>query len=233
MPITSAIRPERRTSTTASGSAGRHDPTGETRSASATASSPTARDPLTSTQSPGRRSPRSSATAASTSSTARTSPMLRGAGEIASRERPDRDEHLDAGARGRLADLAVERGGLGAELGHAAEHGDEPAARPPLPKVHDRGLHRDRIGVVAVVQRAGRRRPARAPRRASGRERRPVRPRPRGRSAGRARAYAAIAASAFVALWREVKLKRARDEPAADVDVELDLAAGRAKRRRG
>ncbi len=51
-----------------------------------------------------------------------------------------------------LADLAMEGRGAGAELVHVAEDGDARPLAGDLAEVVDRGLHRDGIGVVGVVQ---------------------------------------------------------------------------------
>src|SRR5436190_1150982 len=64
--------------------------------------------------------------------------------------RADADQQTDLGLARPRTDLAVIAGGIGAELGHLAEHGDPPAV-PDRGEVVERGAHRDRVGVVAVV----------------------------------------------------------------------------------
>ncbi len=111
------------------------------RGARLTACSPTPRDALTSTVSPGR-------TSLSTSGDG-----LLGVGDRAvaghvRRQRPDGDHDVGAPARVR-ADLLVVGDLVGAELEHVAEHGDAPARRTG--ELVEGGAHRHRVGVVAVV----------------------------------------------------------------------------------
>ena len=91
---------------------------------SATTSSPTEREPLTSTTSPGR------------SSLAQPGGRLGGGRDpvaaVGARELADGDHLLDAELAQQRADLARGRPArLGAELGHLAEHRDAPACRAP------------------------------------------------------------------------------------------------------
>ena len=50
-----------------------------------------------------------------------------------------------------LADLPVKRGRARTELGHLAENGDPAASARALGEVGQRRAHRDRVGVVGVV----------------------------------------------------------------------------------
>ena len=89
---------------------------------SATTSSPTERDPLTSTTSPGRRRSRRSADGLGGS--------VRPGYRRSRGERADGDDVADPELAQQGADLTVVGGRAGAELGHLAEHGDR-AGFPP------------------------------------------------------------------------------------------------------
>ena len=128
--------------------------------AGAMPSSATERDALTSTASPAGR--------ASSGRRERSGGVrLPRVGPVAARELADR-EHLDPELVRQLRDLAVMPLGVLAELGHAAEDREAPAARPPLGEVPQRRLHRGRVRVVGVVDdeaAAGERQLLAAPRR--------------------------------------------------------------------
>ncbi len=107
-----------------------------------------AREPLTSTQSPG---PQHAAERGEPALDGRRPAGGRHAAralQVAARERPDRHEHVHARARGRRADLAVVGGRAGAELGHVAENGHLAALAGPLAQMLERGRHRERVRVV-------------------------------------------------------------------------------------
>src|SRR4051812_33650355 len=71
-------------------------------------------------------------------------------GLIAAGRLANADQQVDALSTGAGADLAVVALCAGAELGHLPQHGDPPpfAQRG---EVAQRGAHRDRVGVVAVI----------------------------------------------------------------------------------
>ena len=115
------------------------------RQLSATASRPAEREPLTRTASPG-----SSCAASSSAASSGVGDELVGvvvAGRLA-----DADQEVDAGGAGVLADLAVVAGGV---RRRARAISPSTAIRRAAPsrrrEVVERGAHRDRVGVVAVV----------------------------------------------------------------------------------
>ena len=70
------------------------------------------------------------------------------------RQRPNGHEDVDAGRGRLLTELGVELPLLGPQLQHVAEHGDATGAvggGGSGLEVVEGGAHRDRIGVVAVV----------------------------------------------------------------------------------
>ena len=109
--------------------------------ASATTSSPTAREPLIRTTSPGW-----------TSSGARSAAFVC-VGDpltaVRARELPDSEHDVDSEIAHELADLLVVLGRRRAELGHLAEHRD--GAALVLREVLERCAHRRRVRVVRVV----------------------------------------------------------------------------------
>ena len=132
------------------------------------------------------------------------------------------------------------RGASGPSSRHLAEHGDR--ARPRLEggEVVERRAHRDRVGVVAVVDRGRSRRRAR--RRSPRRREKPIPAapaRPSPPSGSPSATPAAIAARALVRLWASAKGKleallarrasrpapRSRPSPTRDL-ARLDVAAG-------
>ena len=118
----------------------------------ATASSPTAREPLTSTTSPGRRSPRARSQPPRRPCRPRAASTPSRAGRVPARERADGDELGDAGARDLLADLAVE-GRRASSPSSAISPSTATRRRPPASSARcvERRAHRDRVRVVAVV----------------------------------------------------------------------------------
>src|SRR5438105_600856 len=86
--------------------------------------------------------------------------------QVVVRERTDGDERVDAEAGGHGADLAVVARSLLAQLGHVAEDRDLPPPAGAIVEQRERGAHRDRVRVVAVVDEqaaAGERRLVAAP----------------------------------------------------------------------
>ena len=170
--------------------------------ASVRRSSPTERDPLTSTASPGSSRRSTSGTAASASGAQRVRRVL-------ARQLADADQRLDPEAAGQRPDLAVVAGGVRAQLLHLAEHGHPPASG-------GRAGHARRPGARAPrASRSGWRCSSRSRRRFRRRARptpragartlspAPDAPSPAGRIRGRCRS--AIAQSAFVRLWASAK----------------------------
>ena len=122
-------------------------------SASATTSSPTPREPLTSRTSPGRdqlagQRRRLARVGDRVALAVEAVEHLRGA-------RPDGHQHVDPGRRGVGADVAVVVVLGRPELEHVAEHGDAPAGGLVVREVVECGAHRERVGVVAVVDDRG------------------------------------------------------------------------------
>ena len=73
------------------------------------------------------------------------------AGEVAARMIPDREQLVDPELGRGLAHLSVVGGSGPAELGHRAEDGHAAASLRALGQVRQRRPHRDRVGVVGVV----------------------------------------------------------------------------------
>ena len=129
-------------------------------SARHTTSRPTPREALTSTTSPGASSSGSSAAAASASATGSPPPSKRSA--IAAASGPTVTSTSTPASSAVRADLVVEPALVGTELEHVAEHRDARRCRRGRCRgeVVERGAHRHRVGVVAVVDQRARRRAA-------------------------------------------------------------------------
>ena len=122
-------------------------------SASVTISSPTPRDPLTSTTSPAPTSSGSSAAASPASSSACDSPS--NSLEHRGGARAHRHQQLDPGGRRVGADLAVVLVLGGAELEHVAQDRHAAALGMLRGEIVKGGAHGERVGVVAVVDDEG------------------------------------------------------------------------------
>ena len=117
-------------------------------SLSATTSSPTAREPSTSTTSPGRRSSRSASAASAAVATHRAGSPF---GHVSLCERTDGDHLGNARSSAPPRDLALIRRSGRAELRHLAEHRDTPRIPARSARLCERRPHRERVRVVAVV----------------------------------------------------------------------------------
>ena len=116
-----------------------------------TRSRPTPREPLTSTVSPGEQ--QSWEQLGCRLRVWHLVPLARERARDLARERADRDQQLDAAARGVRADLAVQPRRLGPELEHVPQHRHPPRGRGGG-EVVDRRAHGHRVGVVAVLDHA-------------------------------------------------------------------------------
>ncbi len=173
---------------------------------------------------PARSSSASSSPAACASATVCASPAKRR--RDLGRERADGDQQLDP-ARGRmLADLAVQRRRLRAQLEHVAEHRHAPRGRRGG-EVVDRRAHGHRVGVVAVVDQ---RRPRRAARRRCAAHRREAAPPDAPRASSPSARAAATAASRLRRLCACAKEGRSSIPSPPCVDHDAAVCAALAQR---
>ncbi len=162
-------------------------------------SRPTEREPLTSATSPSRSS-------AATTGDRGVGVGRPGVRRVVAGELADADQAIDPALADQRADLRMEVGGVGAELGHPAEDGDRAAlAGDPDPaRFSTRGAHRDRVRVVAVVEQQDAAREARSALPAGARTL-SAPPAPPSRPGSRSSATPiAIAQSALSRLWASV-----------------------------